>query len=552
MNSTNRQTRNVTVAIQYALLNDLRALGAYNSQPATEPNLNRNLNNPSPLGGPTDGAFILSFTDVPETTTQERFNQVISLAAEFALNRLSRRLNRLRGLSIESFEKLPVKRLVDVKEGNCSICYEDFEEEPEVAANTKRDREEVTGEIESNVQSTAKRQRLNTNLDESDTTVESESTGPSQIETETSDQDPSYRHSPTLLSCGHVFGRDCIYKWCKEHNSCPICRSPVVEREGLNQQIQENFNNMDDFDRESFERIRRLIYGNNTSVNANTQAAGSSDMLDGPRSNEPSNNSETSPETNQETNHQDRLQQYLGESLDNITHRITGSTLSQLNRNTGNGVNQLQAEENSDQVQERAIFGIIPIRVINLRTNREEQSNNQGDNNINTEVQNTNENVRIYNTTDNNDDTDRERVMNIINHLFSLNNTNRTESNGVENSNNQHSVLPHPAQNLSPPQIQQRPRNIFDRIFRITRSLRQFNTGHDNSHSENQSVSDDIVDGANVTNRQLFSTGVASFRNRDGVRTFSFQGEIPAPPHDEHDSTQEAEQSTNVEHFQED
>ena len=29
---------------------------------------------------------------------------------------------------------------------------------------------------------------------------------------------------PVLLSCNHVFGRDCIMHWLREHQTCPMCR----------------------------------------------------------------------------------------------------------------------------------------------------------------------------------------------------------------------------------------------------------------------------------------------------------------------------------------
>ena len=31
------------------------------------------------------------------------------------------------------------------------------------------------------------------------------------------------RHSPCVLSCGHVFGQSCLRKWLKQNKRCPSC-----------------------------------------------------------------------------------------------------------------------------------------------------------------------------------------------------------------------------------------------------------------------------------------------------------------------------------------
>jgi hypothetical protein len=30
--------------------------------------------------------------------------------------------------------------------------------------------------------------------------------------------------------CRHHFHEDCLWNWCKEHNSCPICKVGIVKR----------------------------------------------------------------------------------------------------------------------------------------------------------------------------------------------------------------------------------------------------------------------------------------------------------------------------------
>jgi hypothetical protein len=29
----------------------------------------------------------------------------------------------------------------------------------------------------------------------------------------------------TIVKCGHVFGRNCLAEWMREHNTCPVCRA---------------------------------------------------------------------------------------------------------------------------------------------------------------------------------------------------------------------------------------------------------------------------------------------------------------------------------------
>ena len=40
----------------------------------------------------------------------------------------------------------------------------------------------------------------------------------------TQDYTKDRSHSPTVLKCGHVFGRSCIVEWRKISRSCPMCR----------------------------------------------------------------------------------------------------------------------------------------------------------------------------------------------------------------------------------------------------------------------------------------------------------------------------------------
>ena len=32
------------------------------------------------------------------------------------------------------------------------------------------------------------------------------------------------------LLCGHIFHKDCVYKWISEKNTCPNCRKSIIKR----------------------------------------------------------------------------------------------------------------------------------------------------------------------------------------------------------------------------------------------------------------------------------------------------------------------------------
>ena len=128
----NHTTRNVTVAIQYTFLNDNR-----NSQGSvTEDSRSTPANDTQSQSN--NGSMFFSFPDIPEPNSRERFNEIMALAADMAMNRLTRRMRPLRGLSNEAFDALPVKKLKSVTTDTCSICYDKFEEEYEESERKRR------------------------------------------------------------------------------------------------------------------------------------------------------------------------------------------------------------------------------------------------------------------------------------------------------------------------------------------------------------------------------------------------------------------------------
>lgn len=119
LNGGAEQTRNITVSIQYSYFTPERLAHLSNIS-----NNDNNENNSAASGstiangtGPSfgigngghqpDGALVLSFRDVPASTPQDRLNSFISVAAQLAMERFNRLLNRPKGISKDEFDKLP-------------------------------------------------------------------------------------------------------------------------------------------------------------------------------------------------------------------------------------------------------------------------------------------------------------------------------------------------------------------------------------------------------------------------------------------------------------
>lgn len=527
-----RPTRNITVAIQYAFVNGGRGPQGNVLNNGVNATVNTPANaSPSPVA---DGAFVLNFTDVPESTTQERFDEIIALAADVAMNRLTRRLQRFRGVGKEAFEALPVKRLKDVHGEVCSICYDNFEEENEEEA-----KEEVNeDDIESREQNTKdkilkskKRARGEHGKEEEDNlnVKKQRSVGPEEGSSSTGEQlqqephplaniveehkekpSPEYKHSPTQLKCGHTFGRMCIYQWTKEHNSCPICRAEIVGREGLNRDLPDE----ETGDGISFDRIRELLYGSRNSTNLQV--------------NDSTNNTDA-PDTNTATE-----PQRAGTRANFFVlrpHHSAGEANTAPNPSNNAASNVTPALP----LVTRQGFGLVPITFVNLRGNNNttvhNNSNTASGSNANsdstgTSNSNTNQmNNNANSGTDNQQPQDSDRLLSILDHLFSLSNGNRPRPEPSTRSN---------AEPVPNGENNEERRPLFSSFVRFARNLRNARGSQDagaqaTTQAEAPSTSTSTALPTNSTLPNLFSTGVASFRNGTGVSTVDFNGEMPVP-----------------------
>ncbi|SCU86333.1 LANO_0C07646g1_1 [Lachancea nothofagi CBS 11611] len=566
-----RHTRNVTVTIQYAVLNGGRL--------ATDGN------DPSEILSRVP--FVLNFTDVPSTATQERLEQVVSLASNVAISRLHRRFSRPKGISREAFEKLPVLNVEQVTQDCCSICYDDFVEELErpkslLVGNKKRDRCSM-GSIDDS--SEAKRSRVHLeNLTEMESPVNASDPQPAEetlqesardsvqdslhesVEAESAAKDSNpvtYKHSPVKLPCGHVFGRECIRQWTQEHNSCPICRASIVDAQGLNSPpINEEEENI--MDQQTFERIRTILYGSSAEPESAPHLG----------ANRPAN--ETSP-TNLGS-----ISDAAG-SLSNFIvlrpPRAPASNGADSETNTRSGDQHVSRDTNVERTTEMSPgfvpsnglvsngtrsggISLLPITFINLRrrnsaqspdaegTANEEQSpqanSQQTSGEVDSDLLNRSTAPSLSSnlgpnsgmgrgthplTTDNSAETNR--LMTVLDHIFSITNGNRPRTDPTARSEtspalNVSSDVPI-ASLASNEEHQRAGANIannnrpeprrgfnFNSFFRMAR----------NTVNPNQGESA-LPLGVST---QMFSTGVASHRSEEGVSTVNFNGEIPAPP----------------------
>lgn len=538
--------------------------------------------------GTTERSFspvVLRFANVPDNTSNERFSQIIALASEYIFQTLIRNTQRPRGISKEAFEKLELRDISSLDDKTCPICYEDLVNEPSVRDKRPRTEDEI--------KNGSNKRRCQ---EGSDDTGEGSVRRAEAVENEQAerqeeaqeDEEPTYAHSAAVLPCGHVFGRECLYKWTAEHNSCPICRAPILSEEEMRQMSEaENTNTggesaqQTNFDNGTLESIRRLLYDNNSEqgnqeagrqpTSQSPAAEGNTNETDGTNSTGtpaeerrsnlgPSthgfvifapnlvflpgnNNGETNTEANgesgtdpanqqsdatrneasssndNETNNANAADQASGPRIRNIDdlpnglhdiirsvteaiHRqplpptsrpLDGSSETQDVDNNPPNTNHSSAEPNSSA---RRFINLIPI--FGSRNNGP-QSTEQDSANIN-------------------DPALENRYRAYIQHLESLRNGNTT----TQDSSSSRFRLPS--------------------FFRLGRSIRQHQHSGGRSSEPTPSTPSEQPQPSN-----LFSSGVASYRNGNGVRTFNFTGEMPQPPNRSDDTQQEQTSNSNSE-----
>lgn len=298
-----RATRNITVSIQYSYFTPHRLANLNNAQEAST---NDSASNIPGLGGRAtnedgdgmapelregggsgseataaaataarpDGALVLSFRDVPISTPQERLESIISIAAELAMRRFSDLMSLPKGITRDQFEQLPVlqvRNLPEKQNATCSICYENYEDEPGTFLKRARDGEDE--ENEEDMDSVKKRRSESPGSPQTMETAPSHTSSYQEEQSSLEEQQlpPSegesprkYIHSPIQLPCGHIFGRECLDKWSQMENSCPLCRRKIVEVQTEQRSDNGSGNGASATNVEAFERIRQLLYNSPT------------------------------------------------------------------------------------------------------------------------------------------------------------------------------------------------------------------------------------------------------------------------------------------------
>ncbi|AGO13683.1 AaceriAGL191Wp [[Ashbya] aceris (nom. inval.)] len=528
-------TRNVTVAIQYSWLHDMRNVGGEGEEAGQGP-------------GENGDTFVMSFTDVPDSTSNDRFQEVIGIAAQFALSRVARRISLLRGLSKESFEKLPLKKLSEVDSELCSICYDDFEDDASIGSKRNRDvdtdalylKRQRTGDDSSSTQSSLSPGEAVTGAD-GGARESNQAGGASPVEGEA--EQPHYKHSPTELPCGHVFGRDCIFRWTQEHNSCPICRARIVENEGLNHAVQDAPVVMDEFDRQSFERIRQLIYGDSASGGERLNGDGGITL-------QRHNVIVIRPDSASFNGHLQRGEAgtapLAGSSAGTDTEQVPASQperSAEANSSTAPAARTAESME-AVGVIPLALFSLAPLGVTR---NTDAASPAQGDD-ASPDPAAAGEGGGSGAASMNNTDISRlfDLIANLTGRMQPRRNSSGNNNNNSANSANSDPVAggpSHPApaergqEGDAPAPAQPASRfGLFDFLSRGRMMGSPFSVG-------GNPIRDVLAEGRrrpSLEGRSLFGTGVASFREGAGVRTVDFSGPMPqprSPPAPAHNNT---------------
>lgn len=401
----------------------------------------------------------------------------------------------------------------------------------------------------------------------------------------TEDQTPTYQHSPTMLPCGHIFGRECLYRWTGEHNSCPICRAAILSDEELREIYQrddeanDNNETRNNIQQSTFESIRQMLYQRPTDTTTSNISNGSNAEQVPAVANPPENPNPAgqppTPVTGQNTNQTAGNAEGNNQIPFSSSFLIFTPNLRFMSRPLA--ATEESAESNDSQTQVRN--GSIPVEPTSPNTETNDVNTTRSGPSINhlndlpEEVQGVLRSIReamprIHSqraenqtamstntantnrrgdggqdgTHDNRRGQTARRLLNIL-PLFGPRSQVQTQQQRNNSSDETHS-----SNDVADRALENRYRAYLDHFstlrngnrpssdsssarFRLPSffSLGRGTRNHQHSGGE-QSSSSSTTSSEPQPSSNLFSSGVASYRHANGVRTVNFNGEIPEPP----------------------
>lgn len=564
LNGGAEQTRNITVSIQYSYFTPERLAHLSNIS-----NNDNNENNSAASGntiangtGPSfgigngghqpDGALVLSFRDVPASTPQDRLNSFISVAAQLAMERFNRLLNRPKGISKDEFDKLPVLQVSDLPKAEgplCSICYDEYEDEVDsTKAKRKRD-----SENEEESEGTKKRKDnegapLRTTADNDSnpsitnaTVVEPPSIPLTEQQRTLNNEEtnPSYKHSPIKLPCGHIFGRECIYKWSRLENSCPLCRQKISESVGVQRAAQQDTDEVA-ANEAAFERIRRVLY-DPTAVNSTNENSSS-----------PSENTSntTVPTIRNASSGEQMLSRtgfFLVPQNGQPLHNPVRLPPNDSDRNGINGPSSTTQNppSNSGGSNNNQSPRWVPIPLTLFQFHSPNPNPSASDSSASPSAAN---GPNSNNTSSDATDPHHNRLRAVLDHIFNVaqrgtSDTSATTAPGAQTVHNQDQ-----GRNDSSSSDTTQGSSFLENISRLTG---HFTNGSRDNNNDNNHSNDQQRGGSTGENNRnnLFSSGVASYRNQNGdVTTVELRNNNSAafPPTDENPSQGQGSSSSDT------
>jgi HRD ubiquitin ligase complex, ER membrane component len=332
------------------------------------------------------GSLIMSLPNNSSNRDPLVIQEFIRLATHMAYTSIVNGLNKEKGITLKKFNSFPHAEKEELELGehtNCSICFEGFdkkcESEEEERPRKRRKLEKTLSDeslsatqgdqdpqqicidvpaVERNVSQTQEVESDNTEpqrevdpdlnetsqaapLGNSQTPESTESSAQGERKL-LADYTASFDHHAIKMPCGHIFGKDCLFYWLKQHTTCPLCRASVADPETAHSNANSSISMFD-------------LPSNITNLNVNTNTIGSNNV----------NNASNDEQANENSNESSRTTTAFG-SIPTRFHYFglggTNSTNTPLRRILRSGVGvpeRISQPESSDNSNETNPFSHV-------------------------------------------------------------------------------------------------------------------------------------------------------------------------------------------------